>query len=223
IRDTVEKSEQLRVSLVRARVLAEEPPTAHAGRAAERVDLEAGVVGDGREAARGGIPARLRGCVLRIRGGVLVGLRRHRLEVARRGELEVEALKDLAVLAKLSAVCRAEKENVPVLSPARHPFMVALAGSSRTPKRASGPGAHQFARPRRRIVAGTTRARTIVASSATATARPRPTDLMITTSASANATKTPTMIAAAPVMSRPPRSSPPAPDAVVSPVRRYSS
>src|SRR6266540_147555 len=74
---------------------------------------------------------------------------------------------------------------------------------SRRWRRASGPGAHQLRSPRRRIVAGTTRARTSVASIATARAIPRPMALMSTMSASPNAAKTPTMIAAAPVMSRP--------------------
>ena len=48
-------------------------------------------------------------------------------------------------------------------------------------------------------------------------------DLMITTCARANAKNTVTMIAAAPVMSRPLFSSPSATPPWLSPVRRYSS
>ena len=44
--DAIEKGEKLRVPLLGARVLAEEAPAAHPGRAAERVDLEPRVVGD---------------------------------------------------------------------------------------------------------------------------------------------------------------------------------
>ena len=73
------------------------------------------------------------------------------------------------------------------------------------------------------MTAGTTSARTSVASIATAIASPIPMALMITTSARPKARKTVTMMAAAPVMSRPLRSSPDATAAVLSPVRTYSS
>ena len=89
--------------------------------------------------------------------------------------------------------------------------------------RARGPGAHQFRSPRSRIVAGTTNARTSVASIATAMAIPRPIALIRTMSAVANAAKTPTMIAAAPVMSRPLRSRPIATAWVLSRSLKYSS
>src|SRR5438093_1365901 len=137
-------------------------------------------------------------------------------------ELDVEAVKDLAILAELAGIRRAEKDGMAIQSLAAHASMVALTGSRRTARR-NRQGAHQFARPRSLIVAGTTRARTSVASSATAIARPRPTDLMMTTSASGKAMNTPTMIAAAPVIRRPLRSRPLATAAVLFPVRKYSS
>src|SRR6266568_1531056 len=221
-RSSGEKGKKLRVPLFGARVVAEETPAAHSRRAAQGVDLQTRVVGDGLEPARRGVPARFRRCVLGERERILVRLRRHRVEIRRRDQIEVEASKYFAVLAELAGVCRADQEAVPVFGLASHTSMVALAGSKRI-RRPSRQGAHQFARPRSRIVAGTTRARTSVASSATAIARPRPTDLMITTSASANATNTPTMIAAAPVISLPLRSRPIATAAALSPVRRYSS
>src|SRR4051794_33099954 len=59
---------------------------------------------------------------------------------------------------------------------------------------------HQFHLPIRRMVAGTRRTRTIVASTATAIAIPTPMLLIVMTSASANAAKTDTMIRAAPVI-----------------------
>jgi len=77
--------------------------------------------------------------------------------------------------------------------------------------------------PSSRIVAGTTSARTSVASIATASAIPSPMALMMTTSARANAPNTAIMIAAAPVMRRPLFSRPSATARVLSPVRRYSS
>ena len=70
------------------------------------------------------------------------------------------------------------------------------------------------------MVAGTSRTRTIVASTATAMAIPTPMLLIVMTSASANAAKTETMISAAPVMTPAVLASPSATDAVLSPVRR---
>ena len=63
--------------------------------------------------------------------------------------------------------------------------------------RSSRAGIHQFQRPSRRIVAGTSRARTTVASRATAMATPRPSALMSTMSANANDPATTTTISAA--------------------------
>ena len=63
----------------------------------------------------------------------------------------------------------------------------------------------------------------MVASIATAIASPMPIALMITTSARPKAMNTANMIAAAPVISRPVRSSPLATAAVLSPRRTYSS
>src|SRR5437879_5429440 len=222
IRDAVEKGKELRVPFLGARVLAEEAPAAHARRPTEREDLETRVVGDRLQSTRRGVPARLGRRVLGERGRILVRLRRDRVEVARRDEVDVEAAEYLSVLTELSRVRRAEADRMSVLRAASHTSMVAPAGSSCRP-RPNRHGAHQFARPRRRIVAGTTSARTRVASRSTAMVSPMPTDLMITTSASANAMNTPTMIAAAPVMSLPLRSRPIATAPTLSPVRRYSS
>src|SRR6185436_11065050 len=71
---------------------------------------------------------------------------------------------------------------------------------SRSANRPSGPGAHQFHLPISRIVAGTSRTRTIVASMRTAIAMPTPIDLIVIDSARAKAENTVTMISAAPVM-----------------------
>ena len=90
-------------------------------------------------------------------------------------------------------------------------------------KRASGPGAHQFHLPSRRIVAGTSSTRMMVASMATAIAMPTPMLLMVIVSARANAANTMTMISAAPVMTPAVRARPSATDSVLSPVRRYAS
>src|SRR5713101_1493525 len=94
---------------------------------------------------------------------------------------------------------------------------------ARSYSRRSGRGAHQFQSPSNRMTAGTTRARTSVASMATATASPMPMALMITTSARPKARNTVTMIAAAPVMRRAVFSRPLATACVLSPVRTYSS
>src|SRR4029079_13174504 len=90
----------------------------------------------------------------------------------------------------------------------------------RSASRPSGPGAHQFQRPRRRIVAGTRRTRTMVASRATARAMPTPMLLIVTVSARANAAKTVTMTIAAPVMTPAVFDRPSATAAALSPVRR---
>ena len=71
--------------------------------------------------------------------------------------------------------------------------------------------------------AGTTSAWTRVASTITATAMPRPIDLMVTTLARAKARNTQAMIAAAPVTSRPLRSSPSATARRLSWVRCHTS
>ena len=89
--------------------------------------------------------------------------------------------------------------------------------------RRSGFGAHQFTSPKRRMTAGTTSDRTMVASMATAIARPMPMALMITTSARPKAMNTVNMMAAAPVINRPVRSRPLATAAVLLPRRTYSS
>ena len=73
------------------------------------------------------------------------------------------------------------------------------------------------------MTAGTTSARTSVASTITATAMPMPIDLMVTTLASAKARKTHAMIAAAPVTRRPLRSRPSATAVRLSPVRIHAS
>jgi len=72
----------------------------------------------------------------------------------------------------------------------------------------------------RRIVAGTSRMRTIVASMRTAIAIPTPMLLIVMESASANEANTDTMIRAAPVITPAVFESPSATDAVLSPVRR---
>jgi len=71
-----------------------------------------------------------------------------------------------------------------------------------------------------RIVAGTSRILTIVASIRTAMAMPTPMLLIVIDSASANAANTVTMINAAPVMTPAVLASPSATDSVLSPVRR---
>ena len=69
-------------------------------------------------------------------------------------------------------------------------------------------GRHQFHRPMRRMAAGTSNARTMVASTTTAMPIPMPTAWTITERESPNPKNTAAMMAAAPVMSRPVRSSP---------------
>ena len=71
-----------------------------------------------------------------------------------------------------------------------------------------------------RIVAGTSRTRTIVASMRTAIAMPTPIDLIVIDSARAKAENTVTMISAAPVMTPAVLARPSATEAVLSPVRR---
>ena len=66
----------------------------------------------------------------------------------------------------------------------------------------SGLGSHQFQSPRRRIVAGTSTSRTIVASTKIATERPTPSALIDGAPARAKAPKTATMISAAAVIVR---------------------
>ena len=84
-------------------------------------------------------------------------------------------------------------------------------------------GIHQFQRPRRRMVAGTNKARTTVASRATAIATPRPSALISTMSAKANDPATTTTMRAALVTIRPLRSSPRETASVLSPVRSHTS
>ena len=84
-------------------------------------------------------------------------------------------------------------------------------------------GAHQFHFPRSRIVAGTSSARTTVASSATASAIPSPSALISTMSANANEAATTTTISAAEVTIRPLRSRPRATASWLSPVRSQTS
>ena len=75
----------------------------------------------------------------------------------------------------------------------------------RTWKRRSGAGAHQFHSPSRRISEGTSRARTIVASSITPTAIPTAICFMKKTELTPKARKTTAMQTAAAVITRPVR------------------
>src|SRR6185312_10846245 len=80
----------------------------------------------------------------------------------------------------------------------QHP---ALAGYSSTGSlRSSQPGSHHTRRPARRITAGSSTSRTIVASSTTAIVSPTPNWRSGMTPAPAKATKTAAMIAAEPVI-----------------------
>src|SRR5690606_15032600 len=100
----------------------------------------------------------------------------------------------------------------------------AAAGPGRGPaSRRSGAGAHQLARPARRIAAGTRIARITVASASTATATPTPSICTKTTCAVPYAAKERARITPAAVISGPPWRSPAATAVSVSPVRRYSS
>ena len=72
-------------------------------------------------------------------------------------------------------------------------------------------------------MAGTSKTRMMVASSATASAIPTPIDLIVIVSARAKAANTVTMINAAPVITPAVRASPSATAAALSPVRRYAS
>lgn len=86
-----------------------------------------------------------------------------------------------------------------------------------------GCGAHQLRSPRSRVVAGTRRVRTMVASTMTATARPTPSCLMARTSPAAHPANTTTMSRAAEVMMRPVRWRPRATASSVSPVWSWIS
>ena len=99
-------------------------------------------------------------------------------------------------------------------------IVLSFARSGESANRPSGPGAHQFQRPINRIVAGTRRTRTIVASMRTAIAIPTPMLLIVIDSARAKAENTVTMIRAAPVITPAVFDRPSATDAVLSPVRR---
>src|SRR5205814_9344003 len=113
-------SAELRVALLGGRVLAEETPATHAGRAAQCTDLETGVVGDRPKAAGRRVRTCLRRCVLGEGLRVLVRLRWHRVEVGGRDELYVDSLENFAVFAELAGIRRAEKETVPILGLAAH-------------------------------------------------------------------------------------------------------
>src|SRR5579862_3121446 len=84
-------------------------------------------------------------------------------------------------------------------------------------------GAHQFQSPSSRMVAGTSSARTMVASTATATATPSPSALISTMSAVTNDRLTQTTISAALVMILPLRCRPSATDRALSPLVAYAS
>ena len=84
-------------------------------------------------------------------------------------------------------------------------------------------GDRQFHLPINLIVAGTTSARTIVASIRIAKARPSPICFNITTDERPNALNTTTIIAAAPVISLPVLCNPFATAKVLSPVLSHSS
>ena len=86
---------------------------------------------------------------------------------------------------------------------------------ARPRQRSSRAGIHQFQWPSSRMVAGTSSARTTVASSATAIATPRPSALIRTISANANEDATTTTMMAAEVTIRPLRSRPSPPRPVV--------
>src|SRR6266545_2801344 len=90
-------------------------------------------------------------------------------------------------------------------------------------RRRSGWGAHQLARPARRMNAGTSSARMRVASTTIASALPIPKSWMKLTSEVAKARNTTASRAAAAVTMPPVRSSPRATAATVSPVRSCSS
>src|SRR5207253_2558569 len=85
--------------------------------------------GDRLQSARCGVPACLGGRILRERLRILGRFRGHRVEIARRDKLEVEAPEYFAVLAELPGVRRAQKDRVPLLCPASHTSMVALAAT----------------------------------------------------------------------------------------------
>src|SRR5439155_13653363 len=88
-------------------------------------------------------------------------------------------------------------------------------------RRCSAAGDHQFHLPSNRIVAGTSSARTRVASSRIAMAVPKPSALIRMMSAAMNEPETRTMIAAALVITPPLRCRPCATLAWLSPVSRY--
>src|SRR5205814_4244979 len=97
--DAVEKREKLHVALLGARVLSEETPATHAGRTAQRVDLETGVVGDRLKPAGHRVRTSFRRRVLCEGLRVLIRLRGHRVEIGGRDELYVDPLEDFAVFA----------------------------------------------------------------------------------------------------------------------------
>lgn len=84
-------------------------------------------------------------------------------------------------------------------------------------------GVHQFARPSRAMVAGTSKPRITVASTAIATASPSP--IIVTTGVELNRklAKTHTMIRAAEVITVPVPASPSRTDRALSPVRNHDS
>jgi hypothetical protein len=95
-------------------------------------------------------------------------------------------------------------------SPSRSPYWAY--------RRRSGFGAHQLNRPSSRMVAGTSRIRTIVASTISATIMPTPISLMNVMPEAENAPMTMTSSSAALVITPPVRCRPLATAAVLSPV-----
>jgi hypothetical protein len=95
--------------------------------------------------------------------------------------------------------------------------------SSLGSSRSSRPGIHQFHLPASRMNAGTSIARTIVASISTAIASPNPICFISGIATSRNEAKIATMIVAAEVTTPPVRSSPRATASTVSPLRSHSS
>ena len=126
----MEHREEPPVALGRRRILAEEPPAPNAGRAAQRDHLEPGVVREGRQPCRARVGAGLEGGVLRVRIPTFIGLGGSADEVAGRNEVEVEPAEDLAVLADLSGIGRADEQARPVRPRGTHRSAARCAATS---------------------------------------------------------------------------------------------
>src|SRR5215469_1807649 len=128
---------------------------------------------------------------------------------------EVDVLHDGPPLAQCQLLARSSSRGATRLSPSRIPY--------RAYNRRSGRGAHQLARPSKRIVAGTSMTRTIDASTTRATIMPTPSNLMKVIPDAENAPITMTRSSAALVIMLPVRCSPLATASVLSPVTSYRS